>query len=87
VAAGNVISPSGAAYTNVSASSEFSSSYRAQNLFTHDMTGVALGTQLEPNASASDWAINGSVPGYLRFQLDQVQNISSVFYAQRIGAV
>jgi hypothetical protein len=85
VAAGDVISPSGVAYTEVGASSEYSSNYQAQNLFTHDMTGVALGTQVEPNASASDWAINGNAPGYLRFQLDQLQNIASVFYAQRIG--
>ncbi len=85
--AGTVISPTGLAYSTIAANSEYSSGYPAANLFSHDMTGVALGTQIDPDYNGVDWAIVGTGPGYLRFQLPGVSNIASIFYAQRIGGL
>ncbi len=81
--AGYVIDPAGEAYTNVSASSEYSSAFAAANLFSHDMTGVNVGAVIEP--VGVDWAISGTGPGFVSFQLGQVHDVESVFYAQRIG--
>lgn len=82
--AATVLSPSGAAYTQVSASGQFSPAYAPTNLFNHDVTDLALGVPLEASPG-KDWAILGVGPGYVRFELDQVFQVGSVFYAQRIG--
>jgi len=83
-AAATVISPTGSAYVNILASGEFSSDYAAANLFEHDVTGVAVGMVLE-TGPGTDWAIVGTGPGYVGFELGQTQQVGSVFYAQRIG--
>jgi hypothetical protein len=80
-----VVDPTGAFYTSISANSEFSPQYAAVNLFSHNVTGLAVGSQVEFTAGV-DWAIVGTGPGYVRFQVDQVYQVSSVFYAQRMGA-
>ena len=51
---GYVIGPAGEAYAQVSASSEYSSAYRATNLIFHDMTGVNVGSMIE--SVGGDWA-------------------------------
>ncbi|HEX4264687.1 MAG TPA: CotH kinase family protein [Verrucomicrobiae bacterium] len=82
--ASNVVDPTGKLYTGVSANNEYSASFAASNLFSSDVTAVLPGTQVE--STGKDWAIVGTGPGYVRFQLDRSHPIDSVFYAQRIGA-
>jgi hypothetical protein len=79
-----VISPTGVAYSNVAANSEYSVAFSASRLFDRNMTGLALGASTAPD---NDWAIQGTGPGYLRFETDQTYQIASVFYAQRTGAI
>ncbi|MFO1476486.1 MAG: lamin tail domain-containing protein [Verrucomicrobiota bacterium] len=83
--AATVLDPTGSIYTGVAANSEFSSQYAAINLFSHNVTGLAVGSQVEGGPGV-DWAMVGTGPGYVRFQVDQAYLIGSVFYAQRIGA-
>lgn len=82
-----VLSPSGTLYTGISASSEFpGGGYGPANLFTTDVTGVPLGSQL----SGGDWADDGASvalgPAYVAFQVDQVFTVRAMYYAQRAGA-
>lgn len=85
VLAGPVIDPTGAAYTGVSASDQYNASYSPQQLFTHDVTGLAPGAAVE-SAPGVDWAIHGTGPGYVAFQLDQVYEVGSLFCAQSIAS-
>lgn len=82
--AAEIIDPSGANYSEIQSSSEYSPAFSAAQLFNRDVTGIAPGLSLTPD---SDWAISGTGPAYLRFQLDDVYQIASIFYAQRTGAV
>jgi hypothetical protein len=78
-----VLDPTGALYTGVVASSEFpSGGYEGVNLFTTDVSGLAIGDKV----AGSDWAENGSAPGYLAFQLDKAYSVYGLFYAQRAGS-
>lgn len=78
----DVIDPTGALYTSVSANSEYDhNSYGGQNMFDTDVTGVTVGTKL----TGGDWARVGIDPGYLAFQLDASHTVGSVYYAQRSG--
>lgn len=79
-----VISPTGSAYLSVTASSQYSSSFGPLNLFNIDVTGLLPGS---PTGSTVDWAVRGTAPAYVEFELDASYEISSVFYAQRVGAV
>ncbi len=75
-----VIDPTGATYTGVSASSSFSSGYLPGNLFNLDLTHIQVGYSLEDGA---EWATQGSLDGYVAFQLGGVYSVSSLYYAQR----
>jgi hypothetical protein len=79
------LNPPGSLYAGIAESGEYpdpNNAYTSTNLFDTDLTGVSLGTHLTGN----DWAIQGSGPAFLAFQLDQVYSINSVFYAQRSGS-
>ncbi len=83
----NVLSPNGALYTGISASSEFpGGGYGPGNLFTTDVTGVPLGTQLTGGDWADDGVSAGLGPAYLAFQVDQSYTVRAIYYAQRSGA-
>ena len=77
-----VIDPTGASYTQVSASSEFNGSYVAANLFNYDVSSTVAGNVLP---DASEWAISGPplTNAYVAFDLGAVHTASSMFYAQR----
>jgi hypothetical protein len=75
------VGPSGALYTGISASSEYDPGYVGMNMFDTDVTGVSLGTHLTGN----DWAVVGTDPQYLAFQVDQSYPVDAIFYAQRNG--
>ncbi|HWQ90706.1 MAG TPA: hypothetical protein VN673_03465, partial [Clostridia bacterium] len=79
-----VISPAGTAYLSISASAEYSSSFNPRNLFNSDVTGLAPGTSTD---STKDWAVPGTGPAYLEFELDEVYQVGSLFYAQRVGGI
>jgi hypothetical protein len=78
----DVIDPTGAIYTNVLASSQFSSGFAASNLFTSNMTTIAIGQAF----GGAEWAKSGSGSAYVAFQVDQVYNVGSVYWAQRNGS-
>src|SRR4051794_12607800 len=48
----DMIDPTGAVYINVTNSSQFNSSFTASNLFSQNMTGVAVGQTI----GGSEWA-------------------------------
>jgi hypothetical protein len=77
------IGPSGIIYTNISTSSQYSSSYSGANMFDSDITGLPIGTQL----TGGDWADDGYgtafQPAFLAFQVDQSYAVSAIMYAQR----
>lgn len=80
-----MISQNGSAYTSISASSEFSGDYTADNLF--DEIPV-VGVQMVPfinNDIGIAWAGNiaENYSHYVEFQLDQSYQIDSLMYAQR----
>ncbi len=78
----DVIDPTGVVYTNVLASSQFSSGFAASNLFTSNMTGIAVGQVF----GGAEWAKAGPGSAYVAFQVDQVYNVGSVYWAQRNGS-
>ena len=82
--AASILSPTGAGYLSVTANAQYSSSFGPQNLFNIDVTGLQSGSS---TGSSSDWAVTGTGPGYVEFELDDVYEVASLFYAQRVGAV
>jgi hypothetical protein len=79
----DIIGPDGTIYTNVSASSTFSSGYVSANLFTSDVTGLASGSSL---VGGAEYAKSGSGTAFVAFQVDQSYAVGSIYYAQRAGA-
>ncbi|HYG24226.1 MAG TPA: CotH kinase family protein [Verrucomicrobiae bacterium] len=79
-----VIHPSGGGYLAVAASSQYSAAFPPAAAFDRDVAGVSRGTSLSPDF---DWAISGTGPAYLRFELAQIQSVTSIFYAQRTGNI
>lgn len=77
-----LISQDGSRYTNISANSEFSSSFRAANLFDQNLNiGDDPGSGSDANRS---WAVRStSFTAVIAFELDQVYDISALVYAQR----
>lgn len=76
------IDPTGAVYTGITNSSQFSTGFVATNLFSQNMTGVAVGQTF----GGSEWARSGSGSAYVAFQVDQSYDVGSVFWAQRNGS-
>jgi hypothetical protein len=79
------IGPSGVIYSNISDSSDYPAGhqYVGSNLFNEDVTGIPLGSVL----AGGEWATDGQAPAFLAFQVDQVYNVGSIFYAQRAGSI
>lgn len=77
------IDPTGAAYTNVSESSRFAATWGATNLFSYDVTGVLPGDVL---GTTGEYAKSGGGTAYVAFEVDNVYDVGSIFYAQRFGS-
>jgi hypothetical protein len=78
------LDPTGTLYTGISDSSHFNGSYTAANLFDYNMTGVAVGTFID--FDATEYARQGGGSCFISFQLDHVYtNIGTLFYSQRYG--
>jgi hypothetical protein len=78
----NPVDPTGAVYSNITNSSQFSTGFTATNLFSQDMTGVAVGQTF----GGAEWARSGGGSAYVAFQVDQSYDVGSVFWAQRNGS-
>src|SRR4051812_35609523 len=78
----DVIDPTGAIYVGVSNSSQFNASFGATNLFTQNMSGVAVG-QTVPGP---EYAKQGSGDAWVIFEVDQAYSIGSIYWAQRNGS-
>jgi hypothetical protein len=78
----DVIDPTGAIYSNITNSSQFSGGFIASNLFSQNMTAVAIGQSF----GGTEWARAGAGSAYVAFQVDQSYNVGSVYWAQRNGS-
>ena len=78
----DVIDPTGSIYSNITNSSQFSTGFTATNLFTQNMSSIAVGQTF----GGSEWARAGLGSAYVAFQVDQSYSIGSVYWAQRNGS-
>src|ERR1700742_3940112 len=78
----DMIDPTGAIYSNITNSSQFSTGFVASNLFSQNLTGVTVGQTI----AGAEWAKSGSGSAYVAFQVDQSYTVGSVFWAQRNGS-
>jgi hypothetical protein len=79
----DVYSPNGAAYTSASASSTFNGGYTPDNFFDEN---PIPGQEVSLGGSDINFAYGGSAgpgPHYVEFEIDSVQTIQSIFYANR----
>jgi hypothetical protein len=83
-----VLDPKGFVYTNVLASSVFgnSSQWGPTNLFKTDVTSLALGAVMTTEGGGREWAKAGSGAAYVSFEVDQIYDIASVYWSQRVGS-
>jgi hypothetical protein len=78
----DVIDPTGMIYTNVHNSSQFAAAWGATNLFTQDMTSIAVGQTF----GGVEYAKSGAGDAWVSFEVDQVYSVGSIYWAQRNGA-
>lgn len=78
----DVIDPTGMIYTNVLNSSQFAAAWGATNLFTQDMSSIAIGQTF----GGPEYAKSGAGDAWVSFEVDQVYSVGSVYWAQRNGA-
>ena len=78
----DLIGPTGSIYSNITNSSQFSTGFVASNLFSQDMSLISVGQAF----GGSEWAKSGPGSAYVAFQVDQVYNVGSVYWAQRNGS-
>lgn len=81
-----VLSPKGAAYQNVAASSVFAAGWGPTNLFSTDVTGLPLGATMTTEGSGHEWAKKGSGDAWVVFNVDQIYTIGAVYWSQRQGS-
>src|SRR5262245_436607 len=78
----DVIDPTGLIYTNVAQSSAFAVGWGATNLFGQDMTSISVGQTF----GGAEYAKSGAGDAWVRFEVDQIYSIGSIYWAQRNGA-